>query len=54
MRLSYVQDTGSSPVDPDAYYGDMQSDDIIMVRYGDDATFKNQLLRQMEKDIFRL
>jgi SOS-response transcriptional repressor LexA len=31
-------------VDPDAYYGDMQSGDIIVVRRGDDATFKKLVI----------
>ncbi len=31
-------------VDPDAYYGDMQSGDIIVVRRGEDATFKKLVI----------
>lgn len=31
-------------VDPDAYYGDMQSGDIIVVRRGEEATFKKLVI----------
>ena len=31
-------------VNPDAYYGDMQSGDIIVVRRGEDATFKKLVI----------
>ncbi|WP_034171171.1 MULTISPECIES: LexA family protein [Acinetobacter] len=31
-------------VNPDVYYGDMQSGDIIVVRRGDDATFKKLVI----------
>lgn len=31
-------------VNPDAYYGDMQSGDMIVVRRGDDATFKKLVI----------
>jgi SOS-response transcriptional repressor LexA len=31
-------------VDPDVYFGDMQSGDMIVVRRGDDATFKKLVI----------